>query len=115
MSLTIRRNTDYRSDMAIWASAVRTRPASARALVNLGASLGRAGRLPEAIETLQEAVRVSPRDTNAHYNLGIALWRAGRPDQAATALHNALALNPADEQARATLLLVAHAEGSSLE
>eukprot|EP01051_Picozoa_sp_SAG22_P010935 SAG22_NODE_1015_length_6025_cov_3.431320_6_plen_705_part_00 len=67
----------------------------ATALINAGVQLGKEGRMPEAIASMERAVSTSPKLPDAHYNLGIGLDRARRSAEAAASFRTALALNPA--------------------
>ena len=50
--LTMQRNDDYRSEIAIWADAVAKRPENSRTQYNLGLALTEAGRVREAVAHL---------------------------------------------------------------
>ena len=54
--LTVWRNHDYRSSVAIWEQTVRYQPNNERAHNNLGQALYQAGRLAEAVPELQAAL-----------------------------------------------------------
>jgi tetratricopeptide (TPR) repeat protein len=80
--LTIQRNRDYNSEMAIWQDTVEKRPNNARARYNLGVILVEQGRLPEAIGQYEQALRIKPGYAEVHYNLGVALVQLGRLPEA---------------------------------
>ena len=63
--LTVRRNEDYRSELAIWADAAAKRPDNPRAHNNLGITLRRAGKVQEAIGQYEQALRIKPDFTQA--------------------------------------------------
>jgi tetratricopeptide (TPR) repeat protein len=92
--LTWRRNQDYSSEIAIWDDAVAKCPQNPRAHTNLGIALSQAGRLPEAIEHLEQALRINPDYDEAHNNLGNALTRSGRLPEAIEHLEQALRITP---------------------
>ena len=93
--LTVQRNEDYRSELAIWADTVAKRPENPRAHNNLGKALGQAGRIPEAIEHLERALRIKPDDNaEAHNNLGNALRQAGKIEEAIGHYEQALWIGP---------------------
>jgi tetratricopeptide (TPR) repeat protein len=103
--LTIRRNEDYRSELAIWSDTVARRPDSERARNNLGNALSKIpGRLPEAVAQYEAALRLRPDDADAHNNLGLA-WSTipGRTDDAIAQYQEALRLQPDDAAARTNL------------
>ena len=52
------------------------------------------GRLPEAIEHLQQALRLNPDYIEAYINLGLTLVKAGRLQEAIEHYQQALRLNP---------------------
>jgi len=62
----------------------------ARLYVGLGATLGKQGRLAEAIECFRNATMLTPDDDLAYYNLGLALQQAGDLDGAREALRQAV-------------------------
>ncbi|HTS19888.1 MAG TPA: tetratricopeptide repeat protein [Verrucomicrobiae bacterium] len=92
--LTIQRNDDYKSAVAIWQDTVNKRPNNARAQSNLGTVLFQAGRAGEAIGHLERALRIKPDYADAHYNLGLALVRLGRTQEAIAHFHSALRIKP---------------------
>ena len=48
-------------------------PAFPRAHLALGKALVRDGKIPEAVQELQEAARLDPQSGESHYQLGLAL------------------------------------------
>lgn len=92
--LTVQRNKDYRSGLAIWSDTVAKRPSNPRAHNNLGLFLEKAGKIPEAIAQLEQALRIKPEYTDARNNLGEALVRAGRIPEAMVQLEQVLVTNP---------------------
>jgi tetratricopeptide (TPR) repeat protein len=99
MFLTIQRNRDYQSVLAIWQDAVVKRPSNPRAHDNLGIILAHLGRVPEAIAHHEQSLRLDPNVAGAHYNLANALWQTGNSEKAIGQYHEALRLNPADIKA----------------
>lgn len=93
---TVRRNHDYRTELAIWEDTVVKRPVNVRALAALGAIHQEAGRHEEARVLLQEAVRVAPQSVEARNNLGNAWMKAGNWAGAMQCFEGALGLK-ADE------------------
>lgn len=67
--LTIRRNSEYRSPIALWTSTVREAPENPRAWNNLGVVDEQAGDLGLARAMYLRAVAVDPRFLPAHQNL----------------------------------------------
>jgi tetratricopeptide (TPR) repeat protein len=93
---TVRRNHDYRTELALWEDTVLKRPGNARALAALGAIHQAEGRLDQALAVLTEAVRVAPRSAEAQNNLGNVWMKLGRWSEAADCFQQALALQPAE-------------------
>lgn len=92
--LTLRRNEDYSSALAIWSDTVAKSPGNARAQNQLGFELLQAGRNSEALQPLEEAVQLEPADAEAHRNLGVVLDKMGRVIEAAGQYEEALRLKP---------------------
>jgi tetratricopeptide (TPR) repeat protein len=92
--VTVRRNEDYRSDLALWRQTVGQAPANAGAHNNLGLALAQAGDRAGALREFAEAVRLNPRMPGALGNRGMVLAAAGRLPEAVTAYQAALAINP---------------------
>jgi protein O-mannosyl-transferase len=94
--LTVQRNEDYQSELAIWGDTVVKRPNNERAHNNLGFALAKVpGRVNEAIVQYQEALRLKPDLAEAHNNLGLA-WSQmpGRLPEAIVQYREALRLRP---------------------
>lgn len=80
--LTIQRNRDYRSELAIWQDTVVKCPNNPRAHYNFGVTLYDMGYTMEAIGQYEQAVRIKPDYADAHYNLGGALVKVGSVQEA---------------------------------
>ena len=72
VSVTYRRNFDYRSETAIWSDVLEKRPNNIDAHNSLGLALLTEGRLDEGLHHLLETIRLNPGHTKAHHNLGFA-------------------------------------------
>ncbi len=93
--LTVRRNHDYRSALAIYEETVRQNPWNSRAYSNYCHHLVRAGRVREAIAGYELLLRTLPRSAKIHYSLANALARTtGRTDDAETHFRAAIKLQP---------------------
>jgi tetratricopeptide (TPR) repeat protein len=104
--LTIRRNKDYRSELAIWSDTVAKCPDNARARNHLGYALTQIpGRLSEAIFECETALRINPSyvDSKAHYNLGIALDKVGRISEAIFQFKETVRIEPGYAEAHYNL------------
>jgi tetratricopeptide (TPR) repeat protein len=93
--LTIQRNQDYGSELAIWSDTVAKRPDNAWARSNLGTVLQEIpGRLPDAIAEYKAALQINPALAETHYDLGLALARLpGRLPDAIAEYRSALRIN----------------------
>ena len=58
-----------------------------------------AGRVSEAVATLQEAARLAPLEPTIHYRLGAAQLKSGNRAAAAASLRKALEMNPSFPEA----------------
>ncbi|HSY54306.1 MAG TPA: tetratricopeptide repeat protein [Opitutaceae bacterium] len=94
--LSVQRNQDYRSELAIWSDTVAKRPDNARAFYNLGNALVKMpNRIPEAITAYEAALRIKPDYAEACYNLGNALLGVpGRLSDAIAEFQAALRIKP---------------------
>lgn len=81
---TIRRNEDYRSEVALWSATVRSSPGKARPWVNFGYARQQAGDLAGAAAAYRCALSRAPTNTQAINNLMLLPepWRdaPGQPD-----------------------------------
>lgn len=94
--VTVARNHDYRSALAIWEDTAVKAPGSARAHNNLVSELIPAGRIDEALAHGERAVALAPADASMRVNLGTALQVAGRTPEAVAQYEEALRLDPAN-------------------
>jgi tetratricopeptide (TPR) repeat protein len=90
--LTVMRNSDYRSNEAIWRDTVAKRPQNARAQCSLADALFVADRVDEALPLYAEAIRLKPDYAEAHLNLGSALLARERASEALPELEAAARL-----------------------
>ncbi len=92
--LTIQRNQDYSSELAIWRDTVAKRPQNPRAQYNLGGALTQTGKIGEAIACYEQALRINPDFVEVHYNLGMALAQTGKIGEAIAHFEQALRIKP---------------------
>jgi tetratricopeptide (TPR) repeat protein len=94
--LSVRRNDDYRSELAILRDTVAKQPDNARAHNNLGLVLTHiAGCEAEAVAECETAVKLEPNSAGDHAELGLALANIpGRQPEAIAEYQAALHLKP---------------------
>ncbi len=115
MALTIQRNRDYSSDIAIWQHTVDACPNNPRAHLNLGFALENANEIQGAIWNNEQALRICPEYFEAHNNLGDVLIKAGRYEEALPQLEEAVRLNPNLAEAHNNLAAVLVHQGKMEE
>lgn len=91
---TARRNSDYRSVLAIWADNVAKSPDNRWARDNFGNALLDAERPSEALAQYEAALRLAPDDAVHHHNAGNALAQLGRLDAARERFAEAVRMAP---------------------
>ncbi len=91
-ALTIRRNQDYHSELAMWEDVVQKRPQNPRAHTDLGVALAADGRVDEAIGHYRQALAINARYFQAHNDLANALVGKGRFEEAMRHFESALRL-----------------------
>lgn len=82
-----------------FAKAAEAKPDSARARINLGASLLKIDKPDQAIEQFRLALRDDPTNVNALFNLGALLRGKGEHAEAARQFQQVLRVNPIDMEA----------------
>ena len=87
---TLRRNTDYHSEIAIWQSAIKATPNNMRAYTNLGNVYQTAGQIDQAVTCYRRALEIFPDLAPAHNNLGLILRSQGKLDQAVSHFRHAV-------------------------
>jgi tetratricopeptide (TPR) repeat protein len=97
--LTMQRNRDYRSPIAIWSDTVSKRPGNLRAQYNLGFVLEQAGKTEDAIGYYQQVLLFNPDYPEAHEHLGNILMQAGRVGEAIGHFERMLQIKPEDPEA----------------
>lgn len=95
---------DYEKRAAFLREAIAAAPASGALRNNLGALHYTAGRLPEALQELEEANRLTPDDPTILLNLGRARLLSGKASEAEPALERAVELRPYDFMSHLYLL-----------
>ena len=92
--LSVRRNDDYRSVLAMSSDIVARRPYNPRAHMSLAFELNRAGRIEEAMRHYRESFRLKPDSPALHNSWGLALAEQGKHEEAVTHLKEVIRLAP---------------------
>jgi tetratricopeptide (TPR) repeat protein len=92
--LTVERNRDYRTELAIWSDTVAKRPGNPWAQCNLGMALYEDGRAAAALPYFEKSIKIDPAEAGAQNDLGLALAKLGRLPEAVTAYETALRIRP---------------------
>ncbi|HXB02187.1 MAG TPA: tetratricopeptide repeat protein [Opitutaceae bacterium] len=103
--LSVQRNKDYRSELAIWSDTVAKCTDNERAHVSLGTAYSHVpGHWSDEIAEYQAALRIKPEYAEAHNNLGNALLQVpGRLPDAVAEYKIALRINPGYAEAHINL------------
>jgi tetratricopeptide (TPR) repeat protein len=92
--MTIRRNTQYRTEISIWEDASHKRPENPRAWNALGEAYVNAGRYDEAIRVCKKALVLKPKFPPAYCTRGLAYAGMDRLREAIQDYDKAIALSP---------------------
>ena len=109
---TIKRNSVYRSPLALWTDTVRKSPHKARPHNNLGDSYEKSGRLKEAMREYTLIVEeIDPNYMRAYYGIGNVYEGIGKPKEAIEQYKKALWMNPKFANAQNNLAMAYEAIG----
>jgi Tfp pilus assembly protein PilF len=98
---TMVRNLDWKNNFALFSSAVRVVPESARVHRNLGDEYVRRGELEAAFVEFRTALRIFPDYPDVLENYGLAEARAGHAQEARKLLETAVSMTPGGSPDRA--------------
>ena len=110
-SLTIARNDDYRTSLAINRDTAYKNPTNARAQVNFGLALCGDSDVSLGIERMREAVRLAPQDGQVRSILGDWLCKEGQTAEAIEQLRQAVRIAPDNAFAHGNLGLALFRSG----
>jgi len=96
--LTVRRNRDYQTAVALWGSSVRALPGNPYGHSSYGSVLFAAGRTAEAVDQFRQAVEIYPEYAQALADWGTALIVLGQPQAGIAKLQAAIHTSPDDPQ-----------------
>ncbi len=94
LAVTVRRNADYLTAVALWSDTVSKRPENPLAHFMLAGALERTGDVPRALERYAEALRLKPIFSVGHEHFGSLLLKLGRRTEAIPHFEEALRLQP---------------------
>ncbi len=114
MLLTVQRNNDYRSALAIWQDTVAKFPDNPRSHYNLAMALADAGRTGYAIEQYRVAILIAPNYAKAHNNLGNLLAQTGDYQGAIAQYREALRYKPDFEDAQYNLTMALQQQAAAV-
>ena len=98
-ALTLGRNHDYRSTVAMWSDVTTKRPDNVRAWSNLAQAFMAEERVDESTAAARTALRIDPSYAEAHVHLGRALASRGAYRAAEAEYAEALRLKPDSSEA----------------
>ncbi|HVM60483.1 MAG TPA: tetratricopeptide repeat protein [Verrucomicrobiae bacterium] len=110
-ALTWRQGHVYRDVVTLWRDTLAKNPQCWMAHTDLGYTLFKMGKLPEAFGHAQEAVRLNPNNVEAHLNLANALAELGRTHEAIERYQQALRIKPDYAEAHYDLAIVLNRAG----
>ena len=90
---TIKRNLDWKDDIALWAKTVETSPTSF-AYDNLGFAYEQKGMLDLAVSYFKAAIELDQKNYQAYSNLGIAYAKKGLNDLAIKSFKKSIEIKP---------------------
>lgn len=93
-AMTLQRNHDYRSRLALWTQTVAHRPNNPFPHINLGNALLDLSQPERALKQFDAAVRLDPNNADAYYDAGNALARLGRLPEAIGHYQASIQLRP---------------------
>ncbi len=112
---TVRRNMDWKENIAFYQNALLFVPQDGKLLNNLGLAYEKEGFLQDAEAYYRKALSVNPNIVEAHYNLGNIYYKSKNdPDSAISKYKEALAIKPDYIKAHNNLSCI-YAENGRLE
>ncbi len=109
IGLTLARNHEYRSDIAIWTDTLQKRPKNARAELNLAQALENAGDPAKALVHYARGLAMTPdprEAARAHFNMANILSAQGRSQDAENHYRAAIEILPAFPEALTNLAVL---------
>jgi len=107
-TLTVYRNSQWRSEDALWIATARTSPSHPPTWNNMGDVYARAGNQEKAVESFQRAISLNPQYADAYHNLGHTYLLMGKLPEAKLNLERAVGINPNIWQSYRDLAVIAY-------
>jgi tetratricopeptide (TPR) repeat protein len=108
---TVRRNTDYGTEVSIWRDTAQKAPTNPDVQYGLGLALATAGQIDEAGAAFSEALRLKPDFAQAQDDWGLTLMNAGRETEALAHFTAAIEINPRFAEAADGIGVVLYHQG----
>jgi protein O-mannosyl-transferase len=102
-TLTMVRNTTYRTEVALWQDTCAKRPENARSHLSLGTALYREGKKRESLRHYEESLRLHGKSTLVHQNIALVLAELGDSTGALEHYRRAVEISPANYRAQLAL------------
>ena len=107
--------TYWKNGVSLMTHAIACTSDNSIAHSNLGITLTRQGKLPEAIQHFERTIQLKPDDAGAYDNLGVALARQGKLPEAIQHFERAIQLKPGFADAHYNLGLALTSQGKLAE
>lgn len=114
-ALVRKRTADWRDDLALFTSASRVSPRSARSHYGLGLAYHRREQFELALGAYERALMIYPRFADAHFNRGAALLSLGQKEEAMQAYRRANESRPGYIKALYACAAIEGEQGNWLE
>lgn len=111
--VTIQRNEDFRSPVAMWRDVTHQQPWNSRAWNNLGGNQYQAGNMLDAEKSLRRAIQLDPTRDSAYSNLAAIVGNRGEYGECIGLLQQALTINPQHLSARFNLAMFSELSGQT--
>jgi Flp pilus assembly protein TadD len=94
--LTLARNNDYKTSLAIWQDTANKSPTNARAQCSLGMALCEESMVSSGIERLRESIRLDPKCYLAYSDLAQKLYEQGKFEESSKQFREGIRIEPRD-------------------
>ena len=102
---TVRRNTDWKNDLSLFGSVVRSQPDSVFGHYNLGCAFRESGDLISAKREWERTLDIDPNNSQALNQLGSVYYISNFPVKARDYFTKAIQMNPGNSEAHYNLAI----------